>query len=640
MTQLSLDSFLNEQVKREKKRTKTREVLLPNCIAYLQDTVTHERHGEILSILSSFYSKVYPDYAEAILLRWDDLNGGRIDPDLIIDTLGEGPRLPFHCDLIRPLIPPGLCRGCKYRCLERAKPLFEFRPRAVKMNKVEVPSHIERWVPSSYLREGQLEAILQLLDEESNLITLSGPTGSGKTIVFLAKLYQKEGEESSIIVEPLNTLQDQIERSYGILSVKGRNNYRCPEFKCTCDLAPCNYIDIDCEGCEYSSRMNRAIKRLKSKRRPVVVNHGNLNAFIEDSDIIVMDEFHKIIGDLSQEEKLETIDKRRELSPGLLQEEYRNLVEQRNSLIDRMTTIVKEIKSGHRKPDREYIVVSKLLEHIDRKLERLQILISNLSKVLIYRRKDGIYVKLDEEYVIGHLISSLLKKGKTLILVSATPLNIGGKTIEVSANYITKENAPIFYFPVEKMTLQSTKNAEWKFHLASNIMKIIFYNFRARNLTKKAILHCGNLHTHAQKFNEYLFPLKTLLHEKGRLEDSINRFKREDYDFLIIASGEVGLDFYGRRFGLQFIGKVPYPSWDQEWDARARKFGRNYANEKYAKVTIDSIVQACGRICRGGDDVGVTVILDSKFQDLYNTRRSLFSKDFRSRLVDLSGLLR
>ena len=60
----------------------------------------------------------------------------------------------------------------------------------------------------------------------------------------------------------------------------------------------------------------------------------------------------------------------------------------------------------------------------------------------------------------------------------------------------------------------------------------------------------------------------------------------------------------------------------------------------YAHETITQIVQASGRICRGADDTGVTIILDSKFTDLFNNYRAKFPDAFINRLYDNSGSLK
>ena len=60
----------------------------------------------------------------------------------------------------------------------------------------------------------------------------------------------------------------------------------------------------------------------------------------------------------------------------------------------------------------------------------------------------------------------------------------------------------------------------------------------------------------------------------------------------------------------------------------------------YADETISQIVQASGRICRGADDVGITMILDEKFSKLYNTHLAKFPDSFKERLYDIAGTLK
>jgi Rad3-related DNA helicase len=107
----------------------------------------------------------------------------------------------------------------------------------------------------------------------------------------------------------------------------------------------------------------------------------------------------------------------------------------------------------------------------------------------------------------------------------------------------------------------------------------------------------------------------------------------DGYDFLLIASGDVGFDFSTNDITVQFIVKVPYPALDEEWRGYAGRFGKPEMNAKYTEQTIHTIEQICGRTCRGEDDVGVTFILDSKFEDLYKKNEEMFSEKFKERMV-------
>ncbi|RLI82567.1 hypothetical protein DRP04_03665, partial [Archaeoglobales archaeon] len=60
----------------------------------------------------------------------------------------------------------------------------------------------------------------------------------------------------------------------------------------------------------------------------------------------------------------------------------------------------------------------------------------------------------------------------------------------------------------------------------------------------------------------------------------------------------------------------------------------------YNEEAIRQLVQVCGRICRGPDDFGITVILDQKFGDLYKRYPDKFPHWFKEALIDYSGRLK
>jgi Rad3-related DNA helicase len=120
--------------------------------------------------------------------------------------------------------------------------------------------------------------------------------------------------------------------------------------------------------------------------------------------------------------------------------------------------------------------------------------------------------------------------------------------------------------------------------------------------------------------------LRELLEDEPRLRWHDETDKIEVYQafrdtkepVVLVASGLYeGVDLYGTDYQWQAITKIPYPSLAEP----AIKFKAEKDSTWYQWETLKSIIQACGRICRGPDDYGITYILDTNWRRLYDAGR-------------------
>ena len=123
---------------------------------------------------------------------------------------------------------------------------------------------------------------------------------------------------------------------------------------------------------------------------------------------------------------------------------------------------------------------------------------------------------------------------------------------------------------------------------------------------------------------------ETILHEQGRLKQTIEKFLEGDAQFLLIVSGEYGLDF--KDIDLQFVLKVPYAAMDERLKALEKEIGKPAFKEWYSLDAMNRLVQQCGRVGRGANDFGVTFILDSKFLNLYDRYQDQLPEWFKERV--------
>ena len=205
------------------------------------------------------------------------------------------------------------------------------------------------------------------------------------------------------------------------------------------------------------------------------------------------------------------------------------------------------------------------------------------------------------------------------------------KTIE----YSVPMRAKILYAPIGLMTSRNvyTMNHQYLLDNATIFIANCYDIFKAMFKSKKAVIHCGNLGQHGRIVNEQLKRegYKTILHEQGKLKETIETFLNGDATFLLVVSAEYGLDF--KDIDLQFVLKVPYAAKDERLKALEKGIGKKAFNEYYTMDALNRLVQQCGRVGRGANSFGVTFILDSKFKSLYEKYNAKLPGWFKERVV-------
>ncbi len=472
------------------------------------------------------------------------------------------------------------------------------------------------------MRKGQVELLKGLYASTARNKIMAAPTGIGKTLVMLAYASGKP----TLIVEPDRGLQIQLRDKYQCTILMGRANYRCRDHHTTADVSPCRFLDPSestcSKGCAWYDAHHKALDTLDNSG-VVVTNSWNMWQFFQNVELVIFDEFHKILSELTVRYEIpyEVTD-----TTGLAYLQNRNV-----DLNSRKSVLWNQLKEHPDDADgaREYNAILN-------EIQSLMLFIENYEGSYIYEDDEHKYLKLDKIATMSHIARHY---NVAKLFVSATPVHIPDVDLIVTTDTVSKlDNAPVVYYPIGKLTsFELGRHPDVLKHAAS-IINTIFEYFSEHGYTKKMIVHVGNTTTH-MGIARYLH-MKHLVHTKGELKEVYESFTHGDYDALLIASADAGYDFYGADFGLQFILKVPYPTRNSEWTSIGRKFGELYEQNLYSAETITQIVQAAGRICRGSDDVGMTVILDSKFADLFNNNREKFPEDFVDRLVDLSGDLK
>lgn len=212
---------------------------------------------------------------------------------------------------------------------------------------------------------------------------------------------------------------------------------------------------------------------------------------------------------------------------------------------------------------------------------------------------------------------------------------LGGNTLK-TIEYSVPQRTVILYTPIGLMTSRNvfTLGNEHLLIDAAGFISNLYYIFRPAYKSQKAVIHCGNLGKHGEILNKYLsceLGFTTILHERGKLKQTIEEFLDGDAHFLLVVSAEYGVDF--KDIDLQFILKVPFAAKDERMNALEKSIGKKAFKEYYTMDALNRLVQQSGRVGRGAGGFGCTFILDSKFEQLYRKYNDKLPGWFRDRLI-------
>ena len=200
--------------------------------------------------------------------------------------------------------------------------------------------------------------------------------------------------------------------------------------------------------------------------------------------------------------------------------------------------------------------------------------------------------------------------------------------------YSVPMRTAIFYAPIGLMTSRNVFFLH-NGHLLLDASKFISNMYLVhKNMfeSEKAVIHCGNLGKHGLILNEHLKEEghTTILHESGKLKQTLERFLSTDTQFLLVVSAEYGFDF--KNISLQFILKFPYAAKDERLNALEKSIGKKAFDEYYTRDALNRLIQQAGRVGRGANSFGVSFILDSKFKQIYKKCNKQFPEWFKERL--------
>jgi len=525
----------------------------------------------------------------------------------------------------------------------------------IRNSSVEVPTEPKRFeqFPFSQAYKGQNQAIEEVIKNERTL--LCSPTGTGKTLIFGTAALVIGAP--TIIIEPRCHLQTQV-CEYDFLNavfLKARHRYPCKlNYACRTrfkrngkwyfyyrgELMP-----FPCSDCVYEQEKRLASSVLK-QGGIVVLNQGNFWLFREDAEFVVVDEADEfvrhIVSAISFRKKdvEDKADVEEIIEKGV--EKTKEAISNAETLTEKLGAKLEElrlkmaaerseeVRAGIRKEieeiERELAKTNRLLDRLQNDLKRLYFFRAHAEDCFVYEKGGKVYVEMYEKP--GEVINRLFKT-KTCV-VTATPFNYDGKKVYYDVPF----KAKVFVLPIGNLTVRNVfwnNNQDLLYKAAEVIKKIALLTFRIVD-EKKAVVHCGNLKRHGKYLHKLIsFDFPAILHEEGKLEQTIAKFLQSDTSFLLAVGMEYGTDLV--NIPLQFILKVPYAAKDERLKALEKFLGRDEFEKWYSQDALNRIVQACGRTARRPNDFSVTFILDEKFVELYEKYEHVLPGWFKNRLV-------
>ncbi len=519
-------------------------------------------------------------------------------------------------------------------------------------------------------RDHQWEAIVEVmeyLNRGVQVVMLSAPTGSGKTLI--SETVRRLFEGRSVYCCTTKSLQDQVQADFGYArTIKGRTNYPT-EHRSDLNAGDCT-SDAFADPCKYCNSWNTCPYRI-AKNEAMIAPFPVLNiayflnettsgfsSVFRNRELVIIDEADTLENQLmGYIEVVITGGLRRMIGVRTIPQKTKQGKPDIESWVHWLED---EIVPAIEKKKGEIAFGMKTLFGDDdvkkkRQIASLQKLLDKIAPI-IYKDDDG-NMPIENGWVMtgyegkGSEANITFKPVRVSDLANGTIWNRGDQFLLMSASFISPaqeaenlgledddwavvtldstfpvENRPVFMPTVAPMTNKAMKTS-WPV-MAEAIEDLIGDNPNARIL----------IHTVSYKLTRYLLDIiastGTRMYENSSERDEVLAdFLATNDSVLLAPSFERGVDLPGDDCQIIVLAKVPYPYLgDKQISARLYEKGGN-GQTWYAVQTIRAIVQMTGRGMRSEDDWCDTFILDSSFNRLLKDHRQLFPEWWREALV-------
>lgn len=477
----------------------------------------------------------------------------------------------------------------------------------------------------SHWRPNQAEAVLNITDCDTRFLVQSQPTGSGKSLCYIAAAALSG--RRALILTSTKALQSQLLDDFGgvgLEDIRGQNAYQCiavSDDRVTCDHGPCK-AGIPCRHREEKCLYRLAVERAKSSAL-VVTNYAywmhNMDK-LGRFGVIVMDEAHDAPNHLR--DFLSVTFTRLEIE-GMAggvwphtdernREEWVVWAHKNLSLVQNMSgdlsVGLKDMAASGRSPAASLLREVRALKQLERKLQRIAAMEGTWVAEL--KGKDLTFGPVDPA---PYAERCLFQAVKNVVLVSATVRPKTAELLGIRKEDMTfkeydstfpEDRRPVIHVPTVRMNHRTT-DADMHRWL-QRIDGII----RLRKERK------GIIHTVSYKRRNFIlqnskFRDQMITHDIRTAGRVVREFKRTTRPVVLVSPSMVtGYDFPYRECEYQVISKLSFP------DARSKVMQAiTGADKDYVHyLTMQSLVQACGRGMRAADDMCECFIIDDNIQ--------------------------
>jgi len=513
------------------------------------------------------------------------------------------------------------------------------------------PSRIPEEFPAPEYRPTQEQALAEIRDAfaaGNEVVLVRAPTGSGKSLLARAVAGSaRRGSEASATesvgayyttpqVSQLDDVADDPLLS-DLAVIRGKNNYDCilpGERETPVDRAPCaRERGFDCQvehRCPYfSDRAIAANRHIAAMTLAYFMQTAGSDVF-GPRDVVVIDEAHGL-GDWAEMYATiqlgpRTVPDWADLQPGPIEglddavayaERLRRACKQR---LDSLRSRVELTPEAAARRDR----LSDLRSDLGWFIEDSRDPEGATTWVVDQGENGAVTIQpMDPGRFLHHTVWD---RGRRFALFSATILdgrsfcaNVGLDPDRVALVDIPHtfpvENRPLYDVTQGKMTYEHRE--ETLPTLARTLVRLM-----QRHPGEKGLVHCHSYAIQEQladRLAAFGVDARVRAHGREDRDAELGAWKRTDEpDVFLSVKMEEALDLAGDACRWQLLCKAPYPNTRDSRVAARLDDGRW---GWYYRVTLRTVIQACGRVVRSPDDHGATYLGDSSLLDLFERAR-------------------
>lgn len=482
--------------------------------------------------------------------------------------------------------------------------------------------------------------------KNNKFFLLDLPPGVGKSHVSLMLsdffISTKKCDKVDMITAG-KILQNQYSQTYeSINDLKGKENYDCTEFDCSCasgkEFSKLN--KSECASCPYEnskiafidgqvSLTNFHLYLIYALYDKVVLNKRG-------SKLLIIDECHLIddvicgfisvkitennIKKLTFANEQEIIKELRSVKDIKDYVDFLKYFEQQAGI--NATTLNREVESTNTsdasiKKIQTLVDLNQVRQKITLFLKEYEDAPNNFVLETNYNEKTKQNeLSLEPIWAAKYLEKYVWSKYDYVVLMSGTILD---KKIFSSLNGIPDDksvyfsipspfpvkNRPIYYLPVGKMTFNEKNNTFQKYR---SVLDKILKKYH----DKKGIIHTNSFEL-STWINEGIDNERLMFHDSNNRDEMLRTHMETAFPSVFVSpSVSTGVSFDHDKSRFQVIAKIPYPS----LASQKNKLRQETNPDWYRMVTCQVLIQCCGRSVRSKTDYADTLILDESFSDI------------------------